>query len=235
MPVLMLGVIALVIALWGLNAFAKADVRALSRLARPAGGVAAIAVAAFLGLEGKLAVALPVGIFGLSLLGWLPSGFRPFGIGRSTQKSSGQNSRVRSAFVEMELDHDTGAMRGHVLAGPYEGRSLDTIPVETLVGLLPGIDAESGALLAAYLDRRSPGWREHSDAGAATGQRSAAGGKLTEQEAYQILGLQPGASPEEIGRSHRSLMKKLHPDQGGSTSLAARVNEAKEVLLRRHR
>jgi hypothetical protein len=147
-------------------------------------------------------------------------------------------SRVRSAFVEMELDHDTGAMRGRILAGAREGASLEDLDLPTLAGFLPDIDDESRALLMAYLDRREPGWREHAQAHAATGTDGrgwSGGGKMTEEEAYQILGVQPGASAEDIGRAHRALMKKLHPDQGGSTYLAARVNEAKEVLLRRHR
>jgi hypothetical protein len=143
---------------------------------------------------------------------------------------------VRSAFIEMELDHDSGAMGGHILAGRHQGAALEALEVEMLVGLLADFDEESRALLAAYLDRRAPRWREHAEDYAGAGQgfppRS---GKMTEQEAYQILGVQPGASAEDIGRAHRALMKKLHPDQGGSTYLAARVNEAKDVLLRRHR
>jgi DnaJ-domain-containing protein 1 len=79
------------------------------------------------------------------------------------------------------------------------------------------------------------GWREYAQGGAGAGARPADGGKMTEREAYQILGLQPGARPEEINRAHRSLIKKLHPDQGGTTYLAARINEAKDVLLRRRR
>ena len=136
----------------------------------------------------------------------------------------------------MELDHDTGAMRGRILAGRHEGVALDALETTTLIGLLAEIDEESRALLAAYLDRRAPGWREHAQGNATAGQGGAPrGGPMTPEEAYQILGLEPGASADDIHRSHRSLMKRLHPDQGGSTYLAARVNEAKDVLLRRHR
>ena len=58
---------------------------------------------------------------------------------------------------------------------------------------------------------------------------------MTEDEAYEVLGLRKGATAEDVSRAHRSLMKKLHPDQGGTTNLAARVNEAKDILMRRHR
>jgi hypothetical protein len=84
-------------------------------------------------------------------------------------------------------------------------------------------------------DRRDPRWSEHAQGDAAAGRPAASGGKMSEQEAYQILGVEAGASADDIARAHRSLMKKFHPDQGGSTYLAARINEAKEVLMRSHR
>jgi DnaJ-domain-containing protein 1 len=91
-------------------------------------------------------------------------------------------------------------------------------------------------LLAAYLDRRDAGWREHAQADTAARQGGgAARGPMSQEEAYQILGLEPGASPEEIVRADRTLMKRIHPDQGGTNYLAARVNEAKDTLLRQHR
>ena len=235
MSALLLGVVALVLLLLASKYLSSVNPHTLVPAVRAAGGIGALAAAGFLATRGLFAFALPLGLAGLSLLGWLP--FGPAGVFQRSQKSPGQASQVRSAFIEMELDHDTGAMRGHILAGPHEGADLDTLDVATLTGFLPTIDEESRALLMAYLDRREPSWRDHVQGGAAAGSGGASwdSGKMTEEEAYQILGLQPGANADEIGRAHRSLMKKLHPDQGGSTYLAARVNEAKDVLLRRHR
>jgi hypothetical protein len=233
MPTILIGVIVLLLALWALHSFTRTDPRKLVPIVRRGGGLAALAGAGFLASRGQIGFALPLGFAGLSLLGWLP--FGPASWGQRTRKTSGQTSRVRSAFIEMELDHDTGAMRGRILAGRHEGASLDALETSVLMELLTEIDDESRALLMAYLDRRQPGWREHAQADATAGPSSWRGGKMTEEEAYQVLGLQPGASADEIGRAHRALMKKLHPDQGGSTYLAARVNDAKDVLLRRHR
>jgi len=231
---LLFGLAALAILLWAAQKYLKADPRKLAAVLKLSGGIAMLVFAAFLALRGQVGVAAPLAAVGLGLLGWLP--FGPAGFGARTQKSAGQVSRVRSAFLEMELDHDTGAMRGVILAGPREGTRLEGLDVDTLIGLMSEIDDESRALLAAYLDRRDAGWREHAQADAATRQGgSAARGPMSQEEAYQILGLQPGAKAEEIVRAHRTLMKRIHPDQGGTNYLAARVNEAKDTLLRQHR
>jgi hypothetical protein len=235
MASILFGLVVLALALWALHAFTKVNPHTAAAVLKAGGGLGALAVAGVLGARGRLDWAIPLGLTGLGLLGWLPWSMP--GLGARTRKPTGQVSRVRSAFVEMELEHDTGAMHGHIVAGPHAGTALDALDAGTLIGLLIEIDEESRSLLMTYLDRREPGWREHPQGDtAARADRSAWGsGKMTEEEAYQILGVQPGASAGEIGRAHRSLMKKLHPDQGGSTYLAARVNEAKEVLLRRHR
>jgi hypothetical protein len=234
MPEILLGLVILLLLMWAVNAFSKADPKQAARVLRAIGGGAALLLAVFLLFRGEIGVAIPVGVFGLGLLGWMSL---PANFAARTQRSTGQASRVRTAFLEMELDHDTGAMRGRVLAGSHQGASLDALDRATLLNLLGEFDDDSRKLLATYLDRREPGWREHAqhDAGAGRGARGASAGKMTEEEAYQILGITPGASTEEITRAHRSLMKKLHPDQGGTTYLAARINEAKDVLLRRHR
>jgi hypothetical protein len=233
MPALIFGILVLVLGLWALNVISKVDPKVGARVTKAGGGLLAIAAAAFLGLRGEIGLAVPLGAFGLGLLGWLP--FGPAGFVSRTKRQTGQVSRVRTAFLDMELDHDSGKMRGRVTAGAHQGAMLAQLDLTTLSGLLHEIDEESRALLMAYLDRRYPRWREHAQADADAGRAAASGGKMSEKEAYQILGLETGASKEAITRAHRTLMKKFHPDQGGTSYLAARINEAKEVLFRRHR
>jgi len=241
MPTLIAGVIAVVVLYSLLQMFRAANPVVLARAIKIGGGVVALAVAAFTGIKGELAVAIPLGIFGAGLLGWSPFGASGFGniggifSGLGAQRSPGQTSRVRSRFLDMSLDHDGGELSGRIVDGPHAGRLLDEFDLPGLMAMMPGFDAESVSLLESYLDRRFPAWRQDAQGDATGGQRrSASSGKMTDEEAYQILGLQPGAGHGDIRRAHRALMKKLHPDQGGSTYLAARVNEAKDTLLRTH-
>ncbi|MFQ5936693.1 MAG: DnaJ domain-containing protein [Acidiferrobacterales bacterium] len=148
----------------------------------------------------------------------------------------GQSSKVQTRYLRMLLDHDTGAMNGEVLAGRFEGRQLGQLTQDELLELLDECranDKQSQALLEAYLDRvHGDSWRdqraESSDEEAAS---AATHSQITRTEAYEILGLSPGAAAQQIVEAHRRLMQKLHPDRGGSTYLAAKLNQAKEVLL----
>jgi len=230
---LLIGLASLAILLWAAQKYLKADPRKLAAILKLGGGIALLGVAVLLGVSGQIVLAAPLAAAGLGLLGWLP--FSPAGFGARTQKSQGQTSRVRSTYLDMELDHDSGAMRGTVIAGSRAGTRLEALDTAMLVGLLGELDEESRALLAAYLDRRDAGWREHAQSDAAAGRGSPSRGPMTHEEAYQILGLQAGASAEDIVSAHRTLMKKLHPDLGGTNYLAARVNEAKDTLLGQHR
>ena len=229
---LIFGIGALILLLVAARFYSNANPQQVAYALRTGGGIASLGIAAYFTVTGRFYAAIPLGYFGATLLGWIPS---PVGLGARMRKTPGQVSRVRSRFVEMELDHDSGDMRGRVLEGQYENVPLDALDRPTLLVLLNEVDAESRSLLEAYLDRREPGWREDvdEDTGARQGEAPRVG-PMTQEEALQILGLEPGAGAFEIRRAHRTLMKKLHPDQGGSTYLAARVNEAKEVLLRRH-
>ena len=156
----------------------------------------------------------------------------------STRRTRGSVSTVRTAWLEMRLDHDSGAMAGVVRRGARAGASLDDLDERALLefaGEVAG-DGESAALLEAYLDRRIPDWREHVEGDGAAGPRGTAdAGPMTDKQAYEILGLAPGASQAEIRAAHHRLMKRVHPDQGGSTFLAAKINQAKDWLLGNHR
>jgi hypothetical protein len=149
----------------------------------------------------------------------------------------GKHSTVRTAALEMELDHDTGSLEGLVLAGRHEGKMLGTMSLAELQQLyreLPG-DPESRQLLETYLDGRFPIWRKDAEANGGDGLGVSPGsGAMTKEEAYKVLGLEAGAAAADVRKAHRRLMQRLHPDIGGTSFLAARINEAKDVLLSDH-
>jgi hypothetical protein len=205
----------------------------LAVIAKTVGGVICLLIAGVLGLFGRLAFAAPIGALGLALLSGrslLPSGMR-------STPSPGGTSSVSSKYLKMELDHDTGDMNGTVTSGQYAGSELKSLEMRELYTLYIEIDddLESLQLLEAYLDRREPGWREDIEVDTDIGSgRTAQSGPMSEQEAYEVLGLNAGASKSEIRAAHRRLMAALHPDRGGSTYLASKINLAKDVLLARH-
>jgi DnaJ-domain-containing protein 1 len=141
----------------------------------------------------------------------------------------------------MELDHDSGHMEGKALSGRFAGRLLSTLSDTEAMELLDELHqsgAPEAAVMEAYLDWRLPGWRDQDQdstkrANGGRARARARGTRMSTEEAYAVLGIGPGASDDDIRQAHRRLMMKMHPDQGGSTYLAARINEAKEVLLGR--
>jgi hypothetical protein len=165
-----------------------------------------------------------------------------FGWARKRQmakpKSQNQSSIVRTAMIEMELNHDSGEIDGMMLLGVHHGVPFSMMNEHLWeeVYRQTEADAESRALFETYLDRKMAGWRERFGAGMGNGQGQAPGsGTMSEEEAYQILGLEPGAGPELIRQAHRRLMQRVHPDLGGTDFLAARINAAKDILLSAHR
>jgi len=235
MPYVFAGVAVLVVLVLLGRAFIAIDPRSLLRFARYLVGGLMIGFGGILILARRWEFAVPLIAGGVSALTLGRIGPIDLGGGR---KSSGSTSRVRSSFLEMQLDHDSGSLTGRVLGGAYEGRSLDDLDEAALQKLYGEVatDQESLSLLESYLHRRFPGWREDVEGDATARSRSASdSGPMTDEEAYQVLGLAAGAGEPEIRAAHRNLMKRFHPDQGGSTFLASKINEAKDRLLgRRH-
>lgn len=151
--------------------------------------------------------------------------------------TAGQASEVRTRFVVMQLDHDSGDMDGAVQEGPFAGKRLSQLTLDEVAALYRAAlaaDQASAQVLQAYLERmHGEAWRARPDEGAekAAGAGKAAGGPVSPSDARAILGVGPDATQDEIKQAHRRLMKQFHPDHGGSDYLAARINEAKEVLL----
>lgn len=206
-------------------------------------GAFALLAAGFLLLRGNFVLAALLGLSGV----WLIEGqaamtarlrrfIRP-GPGQGARDA--EDRRFRTTLIDALLRPDGSLRTGRVIAGPGAGTWLDAMPTGAVVELLRLCrlrDAAGAALLEPYLDRRSPGWRVDAEGDRDPRPRRPPNpGAMTQEEAYQVLGLQRGATAEEIRSAHRSLMKRAHPDQGGSAERAARVNAARDRLLNRHR
>ena len=214
--------------------FVNADPARLARGLKVTGIVVAVAAVATLAISGRLAALLvPVAML-------MPLLVRVRALlDRYRTPAGGQTSTVATPFLRMTLDHDTGSMTGTVLRGRFSGMRVEELGGADLLSLLRECraeDEEGARLLEAYLDRVHPDWRDElagERPGGSGGGARPAGGDMTVEEAYAILGLMPGADAEAIKEAHRRLMVKLHPDHGGSDYLATKINRARDVLLHR--
>ena len=234
-PYFLLGLALLVGMLLLLRWYVGAEPRQVLRVARWVLVFLAIALGLALLFAGRHALAL----FALPAL--IPILMRWRMLARRLKAARGptpgQRSEVATRFLRMWLDHDSGEMSGEVLEGAFAGRQLARMTLAELIELwreCHAADEESAAILEADLDRtEGEAWREA--AGAAAGEGAAGDGGarsgMTREEAYQILGLEPGASEKEVRAAHHRLMQKIHPDHGGSNYLAAKINQAKDLLL----
>ena len=203
-----------------------------------------IAVLVFLTVTGKLSLIVPVLVtlaaallrlapLLLQLLPVLQRTWRQHQTQQARSAGNPQQSTADSKYVHLTLNHATGDISGRVTHGRFSGRDLHGLSLPELLDCYRECsrdDAESAALLEAYLDRvYGEQWRAGARDGGSAGGSS--GREISREDAYRVLGLNPGASRDAIIQAHRRLMQKLHPDRGGSDYLAAEINRAKEILL----
>ena len=153
---------------------------------------------------------------------------------REQNTQSGESS-IQTNHLSATLDHGSGHIDGEIIEGPHKGWLLSELSIMQLEDLLTHYqteDEESAELLEAYIDQR----RQQADQN--TEQQRTANRAASDQsaraEALAILGLDEGSTEEEVVSAHRSLIQKLHPDRGGNDFLAAKINQAKDILLNKN-
>ena len=239
------------LALTGLYIFIKIRPATLARAIRAFTTTFAALAGTGLLLTGRFGLALIVFIASIMAIralrsgamgGWTgggPGGFRTAG-GPTAGGPAGKTSDIATDMLAMQLDHRTGDLDGEVLKGQFAGRSLASLGFQDLIVLLMDCqrdDPRAVPLLETYLDRHHRDWRDH--VGAESDRQDSESGAAQHDAimdvatACRILDVSPEADAAEIKAAHRRLMNKVHPDHGGSSYLAAQLNQAKDVLLNR--
>ena len=231
-----LGVFALVAVVFAVRWFVRANPKTLVRVAKLAGIALLGALVIVLAVRGAIWWLIPLAAALPLLRRRLRGGLRGWPGMSGAAPSPGQTSDVETQYLKMSLEHDTGTIAGEVLKGRFAGRKLSELTFEDLLSLLTECGAEdpqSASLIEAYLDRvEGKDWRERaSRSGHAYEAPRSGADRMSREEAYQILGLEPGASAAGVKDAHRRLMLKIHPDQGGSNYLATKINQAKDLIL----
>ncbi len=215
-----------------LRAFVTASPATLVRHARLGAGGLALAGAAVFAMRGGLVIALPLAAFGLKALFGQQAPFW-HRRGGSVSETAPRVTSIETETLRMELDLDSGAMCGMIIRGRHAGHAIETLTPADVAQVwreCSFADPKSARLIEAYLDRSHPLWREDM-AEAERRDDATATQHMTRDLALQVLGLSGDAGESEIRTAHRDLMKKLHPDHGGSAYLAAQINQARDVLL----
>lgn len=206
--------VGIAIALWIIHNILRSISRSRSQNTL---GVVLIAAGIWMLFFHVFAFAIPLLILGSGLL--LPRN------ANMDKGSAARISRVRSAHLEMTLDHATGNIDGRILIGKRQGQFLSHLELSELLQYRTEVqpDEESVNLFDTFLDSTHPGWRAENAPPHST--------QLTRDEAYKLLGLEAGASEEDIREAYHRLIKRVHPDRGGSAALTAQITEARDRLL----
>ena len=233
MPRLLLLIVA-VFTLWYLWQYLRSSpAKDRKRLLWKWGSLALLAIAVILVATGRIhwvgaALAAMIPLLRSAMI-WLP---RVLPVATLLGKKFGP-STLRTQGLKVTFDFASGDADGEVFTGPFTGKQLselDDAQLKEQLAFFQADDRQSTLLLQAYLMKKGIGGFSQSGQNG-NQNNSPMDTNLSQEEALQILGLEPGADKEEIVKAHKRLIQKLHPDRGGNQYLAAKINAARDRLV----
>jgi hypothetical protein len=231
MPPFFIALLIVVAGFWLIKKSSRMAPSAVPAFMQKLAGGAALAFAGLLMLRGQVQLATTLLVFGMGLYG--KAAIFPTGFNWGKGNTVGKKSHVATSLLTMELDRDSGGIDGEIVAGPFRGRklsALNDVELRLFYDMCRTTPDQSLALLEAWVSRNKPKWRHEFHDRGSTSTQTRSSSTMTKDEALAVLGLNVGALPEAVKQAHKKLMKNFHPDAGGSDYLAAKINQAKDIL-----